>query len=64
MLAKTVVAAFVCARLTCAHMEMSWPYPPRSKYDPRNTWKNIDYSMTSPLYTNGMISTSCAVVNT
>ncbi|EMC94923.1 hypothetical protein BAUCODRAFT_518344 [Baudoinia panamericana UAMH 10762] len=35
------------------HMEMSWPYPFRSKYDPANNYENIDYSMTSPLDADG-----------
>lgn len=35
------------------HMEMSWPYPFRSKYNPANDYTNIDYSMTSPLIANG-----------
>lgn len=35
------------------HMEMSWPYPLRSKYNPANNYENIDYSMTSPLSADG-----------
>lgn len=34
-------------------MEMSWPYPLHSKYDPANDYTNIDYSMTSPLVADG-----------
>jgi hypothetical protein len=35
------------------HMEMSWPYPFRSKYNPADSYENIDYSMTSPLLADG-----------
>ena len=35
------------------HMEMSWPYPLRSKYNPANSYNIIDYSMTSPLDADG-----------
>ncbi|KAI4722708.1 hypothetical protein E4T48_00997 [Aureobasidium sp. EXF-10727] len=35
------------------HMEMSWPYPLRSKYNPANSYTIIDYSMTSPLLADG-----------
>ena len=35
------------------HMQMSWPYPLRSEYNPANTYQNIDYSMTDPLNADG-----------
>lgn len=35
--------------LISAHMEMSWPYPIKSKFDPVNTGANVDYNMISPL---------------
>ena len=35
------------------HMEMSWPYPLHSKYNPANSYNIIDYSMTSPLLKDG-----------
>lgn len=35
------------------HMEMSWPYPLRSKFNPANSYNDIDYSMTSPLEADG-----------
>ncbi|KAH0352943.1 hypothetical protein KCU81_g1868, partial [Aureobasidium melanogenum] len=35
------------------HMEMSWPYPLHSKYNPENSYNIIDYSMTSPLFADG-----------
>jgi hypothetical protein len=34
-------------------MELSWPYPLRSKYNPANNYSIIDYSMTSPLNSDG-----------
>lgn len=35
------------------HMQMSWPYPLRSSYNPANSYQDIDYSMTSPLHADG-----------
>ncbi|KAI6825924.1 hypothetical protein KC315_g13266 [Hortaea werneckii] len=35
------------------HMEMSWPYPLHSKYNPNANYQTIDYSMTSPLDADG-----------
>lgn len=35
------------------HMEMSWPYPLRSSFNPNNNYTDIDYSMTSPLNADG-----------
>lgn len=51
-------SAILCSLLLLAapvlgHMEMSWPYALHSKYDPQNTYKNIDYSNTSPLVSDG-----------
>ena len=34
-------------------MELSWPFPLRSKYNPMNSYEDIDYSMTSPLFADG-----------
>ncbi|KAI5370832.1 hypothetical protein Slin15195_G017050 [Septoria linicola] len=39
--------------LGVAHMEMSWPWPLHSKYDPQNDYTTIDYSMTAPLSPDG-----------
>ncbi|KAL1990465.1 hypothetical protein VTN49DRAFT_6304 [Thermomyces lanuginosus] len=39
--------------LCAAHIEMSWPYPFRSKFDPETDPGLIDYSMTSPLNADG-----------
>jgi hypothetical protein len=50
MLSKFVLG-LVSASLAAAHMEMSWPYPLRSRFDPQTT--DIDYSMTSPLLSDG-----------
>ncbi|KAF9882676.1 hypothetical protein FE257_005650 [Aspergillus nanangensis] len=36
-----------------AHMELSWPYPLRSRFDPQADQSTIDYSMTSPLLADG-----------
>ena len=35
------------------HMQMSYPYPFNSSYNPKNDYTNIDYSMTSPLFADG-----------
>jgi len=35
------------------HMEISWPYPLRSKFNPATQQNDIDYSMTSPLNADG-----------
>lgn len=53
MLFKTVLG-LLSAGLVTAHMEMSWPYPLRSKFDPNNNYSDIDYSMTSPLNADGL----------
>lgn len=36
-----------------AHMEISYPHPLRSKFNPENSYNIIDYSMTSPLNADG-----------
>ncbi|RHZ63230.1 uncharacterized protein CDV56_107179 [Aspergillus thermomutatus] len=46
-----VVLGLLTTSLAAAHMEMSWPYPLRSRFDPQTT--DIDYSMTSPLDSDG-----------
>ncbi|EFY94360.1 hypothetical protein X797_012269 [Metarhizium robertsii] len=38
---------------TQAHMEMSWPPPFRSKFNPYTIRANVDYNMISPLLENG-----------
>lgn len=54
MLVKSVFAALAAAGMATAHIEMTSPYPIRSQHDPQNDWNNIDYSMTSPLNSDGM----------
>ncbi|QMW34779.1 hypothetical protein G4B84_010270 [Aspergillus flavus NRRL3357] len=39
--------------MAAAHMEISWPYPLRGRFDPYSDPFLIDYSMTSPLYPDG-----------
>ncbi|EME49904.1 hypothetical protein DOTSEDRAFT_121984, partial [Dothistroma septosporum NZE10] len=46
-------ALLLSARHVMGHMEMSWPYPLHSKFDPDNTYDHIDYSITSPLDADG-----------
>ena len=53
---RTVLASCSILSLapqTLAHMEMSWPYPLHSKFDPANSYTVIDYSMTAPLFADG-----------
>lgn len=50
MIMKCVIGLMTIG-LASAHMELSWPYPLRSKFDPQST--TIDYSMTDPLKTDG-----------
>lgn len=52
MLVKAV-ATFMAIGVASAHMELNWPYPLRSKYDPNTPQDLIDYSMTSPLNADG-----------
>lgn len=54
MIVKTALVTLVAAGLATAHMQMNWPYPLRSQFDPQNDWSNIDYSMTNPLKSDGM----------
>ncbi|KAL5360820.1 hypothetical protein BJX96DRAFT_150918 [Aspergillus floccosus] len=48
-----LLPAFIGAQLAAAHMELSWPYPLRSRFDPKTDPSLIDYSMTSPLLADG-----------
>ncbi|KFY06801.1 hypothetical protein V492_07722 [Pseudogymnoascus sp. VKM F-4246] len=48
-----VVAALLAVGPAAAHMELDWPYPLHSKFDPANDYTIIDYSMTSPLLADG-----------
>lgn len=49
-----IVTALLAVGPAMAHMELNWPYPLRSRFDPANDWSHIDYSMTSPLLADGM----------
>ncbi|ORX38345.1 hypothetical protein BD324DRAFT_578018 [Kockovaella imperatae] len=49
MSCPTLVALLALSAPALAHMQMSWPYPLRSSFNPKNNWENIDYSMTNPL---------------
>ena len=46
-------AIFLILPPALGHMEMNWPYPLRSKFNPETPEANIDYSMTSPLDASG-----------
>ncbi|KAK4923677.1 hypothetical protein LTR28_012481, partial [Elasticomyces elasticus] len=46
-------ALILLASGAMAHMEMSWPHPLRSKFNPDTPQSMIDYSMTSPLNSDG-----------
>ncbi|KAH1354797.1 hypothetical protein KXW28_004200 [Aspergillus fumigatus] len=53
MMLSKVVMGLLTASLAAAHMEMSWPYPLRSRFDTQVPEEDIDYSMTSPLNSDG-----------
>jgi len=53
MKSSTLYSLFLALPPALCHMEMSWPYALRSKYNPANNYQNIDYSMTSPLSADG-----------
>ena len=50
---STVCGLLLWPSVSLAHMEMDWPYALHSKYNPRNDFSIIDYSMTSPLNADG-----------
>lgn len=57
MFTKSIFGGLLATGFAAAHMEMSWPYPIRSEFDPQNGWNQIDYSMTNPLNADGMFFT-------
>lgn len=57
MFAKTIISSLLAAGFAAAHIQMTWPYPLRSEFDPANDWDEIDYSMTNPLHADGMYFT-------
>lgn len=50
---SSLTALLASAAVTAAHMEMSWPPPFRSKYNPYSSPGAIDYTMTAPLLADG-----------
>jgi hypothetical protein len=48
-----LLSAVIGSHFAAAHMEMSWPYPLRSRFDPKADASLIDYSMTNPLLADG-----------
>lgn len=50
--ASVLVTLLAAGHLAAAHMELSYPAPFRSKFNP-NAGSNIDYSMTAPLSGDG-----------
>lgn len=48
-----ICAFFISVQPVVCHMEMSWPYALRSKFNPDNSYSIIDYSNTSPLLPDG-----------
>ncbi|KAK5136028.1 hypothetical protein LTR08_004282 [Meristemomyces frigidus] len=51
--ASALYSIFFLLPHALCHMEMSWPYAIRSKYNPANSYTDVDYSMTSPLEADG-----------
>jgi hypothetical protein len=47
------VAGFMAISVASAHIELSWPYPLRSKFNPYTPQDLIDYDMINPLKANG-----------
>jgi len=54
------VVGFMAISIASAHIELSWPYPLRSKFDPYTPEYLIDYDMIEPLNADG----ECAVSQT
>ncbi|OBT65572.1 hypothetical protein VE03_05046 [Pseudogymnoascus sp. 23342-1-I1] len=48
-----IATALLAAGPAMAHMQLNWPYPLRSQFDPANDYTIIDYSMNSPLLADG-----------
>ncbi|KAK4547921.1 hypothetical protein LTR36_010640 [Oleoguttula mirabilis] len=53
MKASALYSIFFLLPAALCHMEMRWPYPLRSSYNPADNYTDIDYSMTSPLEADG-----------
>ncbi|CAK7203267.1 hypothetical protein SEUCBS139899_005998 [Sporothrix eucalyptigena] len=50
---SSVTTLLASASIAAAHMEMTWPPPFRSKYNPYSNPGSIDYTMTAPLLADG-----------
>ncbi|BGO98980.1 endoglucanase [Rhodotorula toruloides] len=53
MLRSLVYTTLLAAGLATAHIEMMYPPPINSKYDPQTLEANKDYTMTAPLFPDG-----------
>ncbi|GAA5821875.1 hypothetical protein JCM3770_000628 [Rhodotorula araucariae] len=53
MLRSLILSAVLATTLVSAHIELMFPPPINSKYDPQTIEANKDYSMTSPLLPDG-----------
>jgi hypothetical protein len=47
------ISTLLAAPVAQAHMELSHPFPLRSKFDTQNTGANVDYNNMRPLARNG-----------
>lgn len=50
---QTLCWLYLSIRPVVGHMEMAWPYALHSKFNPKNNYTVIDYSNTSPLFSDG-----------
>jgi hypothetical protein len=50
---RSIFGLLLTASFCSAHMEMLWPYPVRSQYDPAIAEAGKDYNLKSPLDANG-----------
>ncbi|KAK5711371.1 hypothetical protein LTR17_018438 [Elasticomyces elasticus] len=53
MQTSALCSVFLLLPSALCHMEMSYPHPFRSKFNPDNDYTNIDYSNTDPLQADG-----------
>lgn len=51
--ASTLYTLFIALPSASAHIQMTWPYPLRSKFNPSTPQNLIDYSISSPLAGSG-----------
>lgn len=57
MIFTTVFGLLLTSGLATAHMQLAWPYPLHSALNHKSDPSTIDFSMTSPLESNGKSST-------